>query len=1075
MGGGLSTGSSRDREHNSDDVIETGKVNDVLFDDAPFWHEFKEGVGKEFYEKPPTLRLLRQSQESFTKQNFTIPTWNGVKIPYPTPTDRRYLLKDVDFTMIDDHVLQTGSDLLQIDLEDIVTYLLKPTRNDLEKVRAIFAWITTQNLDNLDVKCESSEDKGDKIAIKRAKSEGKGDKMEIKDVGPVDKVDKENSGAFYLVQIKTGEIGYAQLFEKMCKYALIPSYSIRGWVKGAGYEPGDMLRKPKAMWSAVLFGGSWRLLDCHWSAWKAVGTKRKDWEAVGDAGERKQTRGQVNMELIKERQYQEAFFLTDPEVMIHSHLPVDDRWQLLARTVTKEEFRLLSFLKPAFFDLGFQVVETTSVIQAQEGKGSVSIRIPNGGSHRFFCRLFHSLDKSGNTNTFGKLKLERFVFLNVNRKVGLVTVGFDLPATGKYKLELFCEEIDKKRGVYELISAYAIHCDRLAKTKPEPYPVNSRIEWGPGVDTERLGISALSHPSGLVVSKRGQAEIHFRVKQQMEFRHKLVRGESNVTTYDEYAFYEFRKDVVIYHIRLPEKGKFALKLYARRKDAVMEDFPNICNYLLENERICMWLASFPEAITRGCAGPTIDFSKLGMKCLTGDKAYVETNSGERNLKLQCSQNVLLVPKLFILKGNNMVDHSEYIKFKSKRDTKTFYSVFPESGLYYFKLLGGRGSDQPIYHSLIQARLPKVGSLPFPKVLDDWNPSFEVLKPTYGYLPTDEIVPFLADIPEATRVSLTTAPPTELTRNKQGLWDGRLPTGNKETEVDLMASFKSGKTHAILFTYKIVSPSTIEKIIQKQKKDYDRELARLRKEGLVDENEVAIHESDNSKKDERIRQRLISATKSQDESALRKAVKEFLDAGLREKENDLTEARIVLDVIQIRAELDTAFSTNDIDALKRIIEKIERKKLERRLEPQLAKAREAVCTESHLTKAKKAVINMEAKTMTEIRSYNRPPQAVYDVMRAALLLLGEREDRVVDWNDCRRLCNPVGSKGLKRRVEVLDVEQLSPAAVQCARKLLAKTSPDSVGQISAGAAAFHTWALGMIEEADKASPVQGDGS
>lgn len=92
-------------------------------------------------------------------------------------------------------------------------------------------------------------------------------------------------------------------------------------------------------------------------------------------------------------------------------------------------------------------------------------------------------------------------------------------------------------------------------------------------------------------------------------------------------------------------------------------------------------------------------------------------------------------------------------------------------------------------------------------------------------------------------------------------------------------------------------------------------------------------------------------------------------------------------------MNTALSTTDIEALNRIIETIEKRKLESRLEPELAKAREATCTESHLTKVKRAVLNMEAKTMTEIRSYNRPPQAVYDVMRAALLLLGEREDKV----------------------------------------------------------------------------------
>lgn len=112
---------------------------------------------------------------------------------------------------------QTGPNLLHKDLDDIVSHLLKPARNDLEKVRAIFAWITAQNLENLDVKVESSEDKGDTMHIEGVTLEEKNHKMEMKNVGPEDEVDREKPGTFYLAQLKGGEIGYAQLFEKMCK------------------------------------------------------------------------------------------------------------------------------------------------------------------------------------------------------------------------------------------------------------------------------------------------------------------------------------------------------------------------------------------------------------------------------------------------------------------------------------------------------------------------------------------------------------------------------------------------------------------------------------------------------------------------------------------------------------------------------------------------------------------------------------------------------------------------------------------------------------------------------------------
>lgn len=62
--------------------------------------------------------------------------------------------------------LRTGS------LNDLVKYLCKPAKNDLDKVRVIFRWITAQELQSLDDDEEAEKDTPLSYLLKLRKEEG---------------------------------------------------------------------------------------------------------------------------------------------------------------------------------------------------------------------------------------------------------------------------------------------------------------------------------------------------------------------------------------------------------------------------------------------------------------------------------------------------------------------------------------------------------------------------------------------------------------------------------------------------------------------------------------------------------------------------------------------------------------------------------------------------------------------------------------------------------------------------------------------------------------------------------------
>lgn len=201
-----------------------------------------------------------------------------------------------DFSVIDLHADNASSKQIN-SVPALIDYLIRPAKNNREKVRAIFRWISRNIEYDVDAFLNRKKISDDPIEV-----------------------------------LKRGQAvcgGYANLFKYMCLAAGIKSEVIVGWSRAFGEISSP---DPNHAWNAVQIDQTWYLLDVTWGA------------------------GYMNEQQQFIRKFNDHYFLTEPEQFIFDHFPEDEFWQLLNRPKSKREFNNLVMLRPAFFQNNLQVI-----------------------------------------------------------------------------------------------------------------------------------------------------------------------------------------------------------------------------------------------------------------------------------------------------------------------------------------------------------------------------------------------------------------------------------------------------------------------------------------------------------------------------------------------------------------------------------------------------------------------------------------------------------------------------------------------------------------------------------------------
>mgnify|MGYP003292743916 CR=1 FL=1 len=120
--------------------------------------------------------------------------------------------------------------------------------------------------------------------------------------------------------------GFSNVFSQFCKVAGIIEIPVSGYARGIGWggqswSKNDDPTKTNHAWNMVNICGFWYLLDVTWDCGNTVKGKRNEFYAT-------------------------TWLFADPETMIHSHYPVNKKYQLLKDPYTPKEFKELNYITP---------------------------------------------------------------------------------------------------------------------------------------------------------------------------------------------------------------------------------------------------------------------------------------------------------------------------------------------------------------------------------------------------------------------------------------------------------------------------------------------------------------------------------------------------------------------------------------------------------------------------------------------------------------------------------------------------------------------------------------------------------
>src|SRR5215203_5022219 len=210
--------------------------------------------------------------------------------------------------------------------DSLARLINKNFTTDLEKVRAIYSWITSHIEYNTAIykpwnaAYTYSPDPLDTAAVWPSGDEMVARKVMRKRLAVCD--------------------GYARLFKVLCEYTGIEVAIVHGYARGIG----NPKFRTNHSWNAVKIDSAWRLLDVTWSA------------------------GHLNYYDDFVQRQNDYYFLTPPEQFINDHYPEELRWSLLPNPPMPAEFRKAPFHSKHFYKYGVAAYSpNTGLIEAAIG------------------------------------------------------------------------------------------------------------------------------------------------------------------------------------------------------------------------------------------------------------------------------------------------------------------------------------------------------------------------------------------------------------------------------------------------------------------------------------------------------------------------------------------------------------------------------------------------------------------------------------------------------------------------------------------------------------------------------------
>ncbi|KAF6718361.1 Kyphoscoliosis peptidase [Oryzias melastigma] len=652
------------------------------------------------------------------------------------------------FHRIDSHVIRTGLELKGkhvYDVKTIVHNITRESRDELERLRAIWVWL-----------CHN---------------------IEYDVSGYLGRSERLSSLEEVIAAGRGVCCSYSNLCTEMCREVGIECQEVPGHSKGVGYRPGQSLRQVKSdhLWNAVFLGGQWLLLDACWGA------------------------GRVDMEHESfVRRFDDFYFLTDPEEFIDSHFPDEEKWQLLDTPITLEEFERRVFKTSAFFTLGLKLINPHHFhIVTDDGEANVSIGFSRPTTFTYEVMQHRDLlhcgvleQKESSSSSFGILTVS-------HRSMNLQLLP---PATGSYDCKVFAR-VEKASGPLVWVCSFTVECP--APRAMEVIPENPYLSWGMQPVAASLGVAGCSQSAEVAEVDKGVFDLVLKSSRPLMLLCELVHPQMEAAIAKRCLATQIQPDSLLCHVLCPFPGFYRLSVFVRDYEKSDMKFQNAANFLLHCKgKVCHLDELFPSNLGSAC-GPGTRTAEAGLSKFSHNASVVSIQQGkcnitfhnQRDLELHCtlSREESKAPALPL---------SRHL-LCTYTDSKVTVSIsLPEVGVYRLGLyarIGPGGEFSPMCDFVLRNSCALAG-LPFPCIYSAWRKGCVLFEPRSGLLDPLSRVHFRVRVPGALRVSVVGETRTDLTLNKSRVWEGEAFTGDALQQLKLAASFGESSDMAVLMTF-----------------------------------------------------------------------------------------------------------------------------------------------------------------------------------------------------------------------------------------------------------------------------------
>lgn len=423
-------------------------------------------------------------------------------------------------------------------------------------------------------------------------------------------------------------------------------------------------------------------------------------------------------------QYNEHYFLTDPDEFIYEFIADNPPWQLLAQAITLDQFIRLPIIRSVFFTYGLEFVNHAqeAIIEADKNGGfqiSIAVPVEYQDDLAFQCKLSFADGGRKHWTEYNGIALERFVFQTFAD--GAAQFNVHVPAEGKYYFEVFANSFSEMKRTSvnaddsvassRLLRAckFRIQCSAI-NVKMHPLPNCAQGEWGTQRAIRHFGIRPLTHTGGMINAEESTT-IKFAIPSDAFVFICKLRANSVDVNLDDFVSSHVQHGELYVNIIGPRQGQFGLDIYVKlSKDR--EELKHVCKFLLNftasKDKLTELIKRVESQLTPQTEsgplvlGPSAYCEQLALKCVSHKDATIRADkTGVVAIEFVYKTPVALQCQLT---DDQLDDYSSYIKIteNNKKLRLLLTATLPHAGTYVLALITRQNNkDIPVYNFLVQ--------------------------------------------------------------------------------------------------------------------------------------------------------------------------------------------------------------------------------------------------------------------------------------------------------------------------------------------------------------------------------------